>query len=445
MHVPPLHYPTYNYCGPLTWDFSKKPKNRLDRACRRHDIAYDKYHRRGKRYYTQANNADDKFLREIRRIRGPAAGFARSLFMAKKRTLKRMIEPPVSDTHNIIRRRFNPALPSNVVPGSIPTKTISAHKDIGMVRSNTNYSRAVTKKRGRRPRRKARVSRSLRKKINSVVKKDTCTAPLNTHVRGFVIMNVPKNVVTYSQVWASTISNYDYYYANNMKILGNTDAGVTRVETINPATVTGESVKSMYIKFSRMYSFKNDTNFGCTLSFYVVKALTDTLIAPSQEWNNMYQAKFGDTTLPVGDDYFAYPETIGSKAYKRQWKIISRRDINSQGGQEHSINLSIPYFKYQKFKYDDLDYADQMFLKGSYCIIVRKVGKLSTEETAAGVAPTMAGLGNCDLAAAFRQVVTTKFERKLDAKPNTMSTLTSSVLTTPWQADQFAPAVGKYV
>ena len=40
------HLPGYNYCGPGTKDFSKKPKNALDRACREHDLAYRASNRR---------------------------------------------------------------------------------------------------------------------------------------------------------------------------------------------------------------------------------------------------------------------------------------------------------------------------------------------------------------------------------------------------------------
>ena len=36
----PLHWPRYNYLGPGTKDFSKKPLNRLDQAARQHDLNY---------------------------------------------------------------------------------------------------------------------------------------------------------------------------------------------------------------------------------------------------------------------------------------------------------------------------------------------------------------------------------------------------------------------
>ena len=34
------HIPGYRYCGPGTEDFTATPRNRLDAACRQHDLAY---------------------------------------------------------------------------------------------------------------------------------------------------------------------------------------------------------------------------------------------------------------------------------------------------------------------------------------------------------------------------------------------------------------------
>lgn len=58
--IPPLHLPGYNYAGPNTKNYSKKPKNRLDSLCRMHDLAMRSL---GKKYsYTSWNSADDVFL-----------------------------------------------------------------------------------------------------------------------------------------------------------------------------------------------------------------------------------------------------------------------------------------------------------------------------------------------------------------------------------------------
>lgn len=56
----PLHYPGYNYCGPGTKNFNRKPKNRLDAACRKHDKAY-----KDKSYYLKWNKADEDLLKEL--------------------------------------------------------------------------------------------------------------------------------------------------------------------------------------------------------------------------------------------------------------------------------------------------------------------------------------------------------------------------------------------
>lgn len=78
----PFHYPGYNYCGPGTKDFSKKPKNRLDAACRRHDRGYKKWYD-----YLEWNDADDDFMRDLEEYKTDdpqAAEVMRALFQLKK-------------------------------------------------------------------------------------------------------------------------------------------------------------------------------------------------------------------------------------------------------------------------------------------------------------------------------------------------------------------------
>ena len=84
------HIPGYNYCGPLTYDYTKKPVNELDAACRRHDLKYLYYDRALKdrwdrwKYYILYSKADEEFLREVRYIPGAAAAFSRFLFTSKQ-------------------------------------------------------------------------------------------------------------------------------------------------------------------------------------------------------------------------------------------------------------------------------------------------------------------------------------------------------------------------
>lgn len=90
--MPTAHIPTYNYCGPGTWDFTKKPKNALDRACRAHDLSYNKsYYSSGKKvspyfYYTAS---DEILRREASRISSLPAKFVATIFTIKKNIAKR--------------------------------------------------------------------------------------------------------------------------------------------------------------------------------------------------------------------------------------------------------------------------------------------------------------------------------------------------------------------
>lgn len=89
------HVPGYKYLGPGTYDMSRKPRNRLDKYAREHDLAYGRMGSGSswKPYYTY-NKADRRFLRKIRNIRGPAAGSARFVFRVKKRYFPRSKNMP---------------------------------------------------------------------------------------------------------------------------------------------------------------------------------------------------------------------------------------------------------------------------------------------------------------------------------------------------------------
>lgn len=78
----PLHYPGYNYCGPGTKNFRRKPKNNIDRACRRHDKGYTSFND-----YFKYNMADAILLRELKKYRHEdpvAADVMISIFESKK-------------------------------------------------------------------------------------------------------------------------------------------------------------------------------------------------------------------------------------------------------------------------------------------------------------------------------------------------------------------------
>lgn len=53
----PLHWPGYNYLGPMTKKFDKKPKNKIDKAAKKHDLAYEGD--------GDTREVDETFLREI--------------------------------------------------------------------------------------------------------------------------------------------------------------------------------------------------------------------------------------------------------------------------------------------------------------------------------------------------------------------------------------------
>ncbi len=90
--MPAIHIPGYNYCGPGTWDFTKKPINALDRACRRHDISYRKtYYQNNKKVspYFHYTKSDARLQRSARKINSIPAKLVNTVFAIKKKITSR--------------------------------------------------------------------------------------------------------------------------------------------------------------------------------------------------------------------------------------------------------------------------------------------------------------------------------------------------------------------
>lgn len=90
--MPAFHIPGYNYCGPGTWDFTKKPKNNLDIACREHDYSYQKSYRSGGRKvspYFYFTDSDQVLMKKAKKIGGVSGTFIHSVFAVKKLIAKR--------------------------------------------------------------------------------------------------------------------------------------------------------------------------------------------------------------------------------------------------------------------------------------------------------------------------------------------------------------------
>lgn len=86
--MPAFHIPGYNYCGPGTWDFTKKPKNKLDKACKAHDLSYQKNYKNkyGVKVHPYFNytSSDDTLQKEAAKSSGIAAKLVGTVFKIKK-------------------------------------------------------------------------------------------------------------------------------------------------------------------------------------------------------------------------------------------------------------------------------------------------------------------------------------------------------------------------
>lgn len=119
--MPAVHFPGYNYCGPGTHDFSRKPINKLDRACKKHDIGYTRRLRnsKGKRVsaYTHFNPADQELLEDIEPISGPYSSLVQTAFRAKRLLAPKAVEEDIEGDIMPPRKRVrNGTSSSSTIP-----------------------------------------------------------------------------------------------------------------------------------------------------------------------------------------------------------------------------------------------------------------------------------------------------------------------------------------
>lgn len=80
-----LAFPGYNYCGPFNTNFSLKPTNAVDTACRIHDLYYGHLSKRYGSFktYTHGNQADQLLLGQLHRSKSLVGKLAKFYFKKK--------------------------------------------------------------------------------------------------------------------------------------------------------------------------------------------------------------------------------------------------------------------------------------------------------------------------------------------------------------------------
>lgn len=101
--------PGTNYCGPYN-RMGRKTRSALDRACRKHDIAYEEYLQSGEWPIWYNNSADARLLEAAQNDPSLAGYITRAWFRGKRVLAPRMNEPPRKRQH-----RDPDDLPSNVL------------------------------------------------------------------------------------------------------------------------------------------------------------------------------------------------------------------------------------------------------------------------------------------------------------------------------------------
>jgi len=262
------HIPGYNYCGPGTYDYSKKPKNQLDRLCRKHDLDYKKY---GASAYTTWNKADSDFLGRVKNVKGPWARVVEGVFRAKKLT-------QMDYSNQAGTKRTIPDYWKQVKPGPrfkkqkmYKRKYVKRFKGRGRKYGyrKRRFGRRV-RSRSRRRYRRAGLGgyRRLRKTVNSLRKKDFAEKTKNfNRVFDSGTISVGINDVNYhnfSNAFAlTTLRNH----LNALQVADTVTLGTTGISTIDAYDVSGD-VKVRYKYAKETVRIKNNNLVNAVLDIY---------------------------------------------------------------------------------------------------------------------------------------------------------------------------------
>lgn len=304
--------------------------------------------------------------------------------------------------------------------------------------TNSTYSKTMRKRRSRKTR---LTLRKVSKQASRAMQKAKYLASPPFTELGYAIKNSAAGNVNYSVFFGNNASGLNLEYHTKLQVLGNTDAGVTRVETLDPQTATAR-VKLMKYSSSIESLWKNNTNFAVDLDIMIFKALRNTNISPVVEMEEAYANKYSRITTTLAADPFCNVKNVYPRGFKKSWKLVKINSFSVQGGQEFKNVCVLPYATYNAFQHLH-DTEAPAYVKGQYLVVLRQAGKLSHDAAVYPAVPTLAGLGPSSLDVHFRATKRWKFELGAGlVKPALANNMVS--LIDPFQSDQFAPLAASF-
>lgn len=312
------HYPGYNYLGPGTTDFSRRPINQLDAAAREHDIAYGEI---GPSAYYTYNQADEKFLEDIKDIDSFEARAATGFFETKKRLGQYRIIPSNKKDSEMAKRKIN------------WKKTRRGNKRV----------KATGKRVLRRSGRRKGYRRARQRYSNSFFQGRRALGP--------PAMVNQRKVLDSGALQASAVTHSFYSFtigteanaetcAQNLKYYDVTDAGATVVKTMDLTTVSLSGNIKMLMKTQKKFiRLRNNTTAPTRISIYYMTCNRTTLTSPTgailNDFNDMYGASLG-TTVNVNLLY----KLDDCPNLRNFWRVTKTRKGVLNSGSEMQIGIS---------------------------------------------------------------------------------------------------------
>ncbi len=403
--MPAFHIPGYNYAGPGTHDYTRKPVNKLDRAARLHDLSYRRYYdSHGNKVYYQFSPADERFINASRRIRGPAARLSEYVFRVKRalapkmsfkksmpkrsrqvshfdkrkrRTLSWGESKYMSPSQKFAARKYSVGLnygPPNASYGASYRKPYNSRQIAGGgYRATNNHNRTYAKISKRRSKKRS-VSKLDRKIKNAVAKPDWSTARV---ARSFGIRTIEAavNKVDYSALLTDT-------YAAALARLEGTDAALSYHNIVAGADVAVDMVDiSGATKFNKLQKYrcdvncklKNVSNSTSLVEITVYKCKRATGFTPFAEANVIYQAKQDINGASLVDDHW-YKVSNNLNAKGSSWGVHKNWQYNISAGETADCHIHIPWDVINIDEIFEMGLTGNTFQKGMYYIDTRICG-----------------------------------------------------------------------
>lgn len=148
------------------------------------------------------------------------------------------------------------------------------------------------------------------------------------------------------------------------------------------------------------YEVRNNTNFPCFLTLYVVKCAQQTGVDVITDLNNRFKATHADAAdLDYTRDVFQFFSTPGTTENNKRWVIHSKKEFDFQGGQEMRFTVKIPSYIFNPAQDLRNGTSSTNYLKGTYKILYRMRGHVSHDKTT----PNLVGISNAQLDFVIKQ------------------------------------------